>query len=354
MRVLFSVRSDVSRIFGGDIQYVVEVTGALRAIGVDVVVSHESAPSLDGVDLVNVVNTVNADETASRMRYFREARMPVVLTPEYWNLDRFFVHTRHRARIARRVLGERCALSLFRFRTRTSKWWHTLRDVMHTADRVIAKSQFEAETLIRDFAIGNDRIRLVKNGVDPQYGLGARAATFVERYGVGDFLLTVGRVEPRKNQLSLLRATHGMDTPVVFIGGGCTDSNEYYVQCKRMSAGRPVYFIDRLPHEQLAHAFAAARAHIAPSYLESTSLASLEALMVGCPVVVTRESPYEEYFGLDVITCDPYDILSIRQAVERVLRAPRVSAEKRSALIASLAWDRIAVELRKVYEEQAS
>lgn len=351
MNTLLSLRSDFSRVFGGDVLYAQQVARELKRLGTAVTLSDRHPPVLRGVDLINVINVVNLDEAAKTADQAKAKHVPVVVTPEYYNLDRFFLHTHWKANVARMLLGERAALQLYRLRKRRTRSWRTLVRLMRIVDHVIAKSERERKQLVADFGLPADKISVVPNGVDPRFGSGASPTRFIERYKVKDFLLTVGRIEPMKNQLSLLQATQGMDVPIVFIGGGYTASGSYLLECRRRAAGRPVYFIDRLPHEELGHAFAAAKAHVAPSYNETTSLVSLEAVLSGCPVVITKESPYKEYLGENVITCDPYSVASIRTAVEKVLATPPSMAKVRQRLIREFTWERIGRELAKVYQE---
>ena len=44
------------------------------------------------------------------------------------------------------------------------------------------------------------------------------ADQFTQRYGFKDFILCVGRIEPRKNQLNIIRALRGIKSDIVFIG----------------------------------------------------------------------------------------------------------------------------------------
>ena len=353
MKVLLSLRSDALKVFGGDTVYTQKIAEVVRKRGVTVVLSDEHPPKLRDIDLVNVINVVNLSEVTRTVERAKAQGIPVILTPEYYNLDRFFLHTHWKANVARLTLGESAGLALFRLKKQLSHPWKALRKLMQEVDHVVAKSEREKRQLIVDFDLPASKISIVPNGVDPRFGSGASPTAFTKRYGIKDFLLTVGRVEPIKNQLSLLKATRGLDIPLVFIGGGYTASNTYLDECRKLARGRPVHFIDRLPHDEMAGALAAARAHVAPSYNETTSLVSLEAILCGCPVVVTKESPYAEYFGSDVLTCDPYDVASIRAAVEKILKRPPPVAKIRQRLIREFTWERIGRELAKVYQEVA-
>jgi glycosyltransferase involved in cell wall biosynthesis len=351
MRVLFSLRSDASRVFGGDVLYAQQIARVLKELGHRVILSDRHPPGLQGIDLVNLINVVNTNEALRATQAATRKGIPTILTPEYYNLDRFFLHTHWKANVARLAFGEETALRLYRLRKKRTRPWRTLVSLMTTVDHVVAKSEREKRQLRSDFGLPPDKISVIPNGIDPRFGSGASPKRFIDQFGVKNFLLTVGRVEPIKNQLSLLRATRSINVPLVFIGGGFTASDAYFVECRREAWGRNVHFIDRLPHQELPHAFAAARAHIAPSYNETTSLVTLEAVLAGCPVVITKESPFEEYLGAGMLTCDPYDIDSIREAVTKVLRTPRSSLSMRTRLVKYFSWEKVGGELAAMYEQ---
>ena len=73
----------------------------------------------------------------------------------------------------------------------------------------------------------------------------------------------------------------------------------------------------------------------------------------GVPVVTSRIAPFTEYLGpRDVEWCDPFDVSSIRDAIERALWAPhRAGLVERGADVAKRHdWSRVAQAHLPVYE----
>src|SRR5262249_30642993 len=79
------------------------------------------------------------------------------------------------------------------------------RRVLQTSDLILPNSEAEKAQIERLFAIPGSKIQVVHNAVDAEFK-NASPEPFRARYGNEPFLLSVGRIEPRKNQLNLIRA----------------------------------------------------------------------------------------------------------------------------------------------------
>jgi glycosyltransferase involved in cell wall biosynthesis len=191
---------------------------------------------------------------------------------------------------------------------------------------------------------------LVHNGAETAVFDQATPDWFVANYGVKDFILSVGLVEPRKNQLMLLHALRDTGWPVVIVGRHY-DRN-YYKLC-RQHAPKGTIFIDHLPHEQLASAFKAARVHALPSWMECAAFANVEAALCGCALAVSDRTSEQEYFGANAYYCDPGSVGSIRQAVAAAWHNHAKDAPKRSRLIEQFrrdfTWERAAAATLQGY-----
>ena len=75
----------------------------------------------------------------------------------------------------------------------------------------------EADQLVRYFGLPYERIHVVPNGAEVRFA-DADPGPFAELVGTVGFVLCVGRIEPRKNQLGLLKAMRGTNVPIVILG----------------------------------------------------------------------------------------------------------------------------------------
>jgi glycosyltransferase involved in cell wall biosynthesis len=211
-------------------------------------------------------------------------------------------------------------------------------------DALLPNSQAEASQIRRDFRLRSSELPLtavVPNGVDPQlFGpkvqlLGRTQFTVAAQ----DFVLEVGHVSPTKNSLELIEALWDVDVPIVFVGHPSPYHPEYVDICRQRASQRShVYFLNRVPHNELPGLYALAAVHALPSWRETPGLASLEAAAVGCRIVSTSVGSAYEYFGDSAWYCDPWDRVSIRQAVLSALYAPQTEG-LRQRVLERYTWD---------------
>lgn len=322
---------------------------ALRPLGITADIEAFDERDLSPYALVHLYCLPDAAAALRGLWHARRAGKPVVVTPIYWNLDRFEREGEPLVKEWAPELDESGAADATRALVTESRALARqiektiLRVVYQSADLVLPQSEMEAAHLERDFSVPKQALHVVHNGIDPQYARG-NAERFVQQYGLRDFVLSVGRIDPRKNQFSLLRALAGENLPIVLIGG--TTSPAYLDACKKI-AGPRTLFLSNLNPSQIADAGAAGKVHALVTWGETVGLAALEAGIAGCNLVMTTESSAREYLGDYAWHCDPGDRASIRQAVLAAYAAPRGQA--RDFILKNYTWARAAEESLQAY-----
>jgi len=179
------------------------------------------------------------------------------------------------------------------------------KEMMEIADVLLPNSVSEAEQLERYFGMRRAKIRIIPNAVDPIFMTGT-PDLFINQYGISNFILCVGRIEPRKNQLAAVKALKNIRQPVVFIGDVVPGYEDYEKKCRK-EASRNMTFLGGMEHgsEMLKSAYAACDTFLLPSWLETPGLAALEAALAGAKVVITREGATQEYFKGFVTYVEP-------------------------------------------------
>jgi glycosyltransferase involved in cell wall biosynthesis len=366
MRVLFiNSRPDALRNPGGDTVQAQKTKAALERLGVCVEVrASDDLASLPPVDLAHIFNIQEPEPAWAAFQSIHKAGLPVVLSPIYWDVLAFWAENalseQARWRQLAGLLGKNAARRLYvawqRAKLPSQHTWQTQRQLLINAQRLLPNSQSEA-TLLRAFfnlkKFFQDKVDIIPNAIDTDLyeALPVPNQEFLEHYGLRDFVLQVGTINPVKNQLGLIEALYDLPLPLVFIGPVQSVYTDYGAACQARGAQRGrVIIIDQLPHSQLPGIYALAAVHALPSWRETPGLVSLEAAAAGCRVVTTSIGSTRDYFGDQAWYCYPNDHGSIRKAVDQALQAPRSDLLRRRVLT-EFTWERAAQATLNSYQQ---
>lgn len=367
LKVLMQSRPDLFDIPGGDTIQLLKTKEYLEKAGLHVDVSLQLRPCLKHYDLVHLFNITRVHETFVQATNVMEQGKRFVLSPIYWDFTEFNQKGRTGLRkyVFRMVRNENI-LETFKGLIRilikpdlTSlhavlcQWKNGFVAqqvfVLNSATSVLPNSAAEAELLNRKFGSQFD-LRIVYNAADRLFAEKASPEVFLNKFGLNDFVLCVGRFDERKNQLALIRAMQDTNVPLVFVGSFTPSHLAFYKKCRRHAAGsRRIKFIKWLDHSDLRHAYSAAKVHALPSWLETPGLSSLEAALSGCNVVVTDRGSTKEYFRDLVWYCEPADVASIRERILSAYEAPRRDALRQHVLM-HFTWERTAESTIDAYK----
>ena len=222
--------------------------------------------------------------------------------------------------------------------------------IIKDANVLLPNSEAEAEVLKRQFHARKEKIQVVPNGVDKRFA-NAKANLFEEKFGLRDFVLYVGRIEERKNVLSLVKAMKDVDETLVVVGKAKQGSECYFRKCKE-AAGKNVKFFKPIPHESelLESAYAACKVVCLPSWYETPGLAALEAGLAGANIVVTQEGCTKEYFGKLGFYVDPANVEDITAKILRAFAETR-SRDLSRRIAKNFLWENAAKKTVKAYKK---
>jgi glycosyltransferase involved in cell wall biosynthesis len=302
---------------GGEVQ-MLAMARALPRSGVRARLWRPWEERLEGVDCLHLFGSL--PEHLPVVEAAHRHNVPVVLSTIAWfDLASYW-------RQPRPVFRRLAACARFAARAACPRLPSWRRRLYHAADLLLPNSQAEAEQLIRYFGVPAERIHVAPNGADERFAR-TDPAPFVRRFGIRDFVLSVGRIEPRKNQLALLRAMRGTGSKVVVVGDAVPGYEWYEERCRR-AAGDDALFVGRLDHRDplLAGAYAACACLALTSWFETPGLAALEAGMSGAALVLPEGGSAREYFGPLATYVKPNDLRGIRESVLSALRGGRNTA----------------------------
>ena len=226
------------------------------------------------------------------------------------------------------------------------------------ADAVICISQSTANDLQRLLNVPADKIAVTHLGFSNVFAQVSKVGSAIPPR---PYLLYVGHRAGYKNFARVLQAygsssrlTRDFDL-VAF--GGVPLSAEEQAQIDGLKLRPNAVRRQVGSDEELARAYAGARALVYPSEYEGFGIPLLEAMSAGCPVVCGNTSSMPEVAGNAAEYFDPIDVESLRLAIERVA----YDEPHRKALIErgrircrAFSWDRCADETIAVYRKLLS
>lgn len=368
LRVLLALHAPESAApVGGPSVRLPQMQAALAAHGVEADITREERPNPRGYDLVHVFNVWEPAAARRQLEHLRTFGIPIVFSPILLRLEEtLWMQQAMLPAFARQAADEELCAELARlertpaavreaFGRSTSPFWREwparVRELTALSDHLIVLSECELDHLQRLGAL-IPSFSLVHNGVDPGWADGVPADLFARRVGVSDYVLSVGRLEPRKNQLLLARALRDSGVDLVLVGDA---PKPEYADLVRRHGGPRTHLVGRLDHDDplLRSAFAGARVFALPSWAEGAPLVALEAAALGVPLVLSDRSGEREYFGPLAAYCDPGRLDDIREKVQAAFEGAAQAPERRAALRRwverSLTWDHAARETARAY-----
>lgn len=172
---------------------------------------------------------------------------------------------------------------------------------MEAADVVIAVSQMTKDIIVREYHIPPEKVRVVYNGIDettmPSGAPHVSRLRVLKRKGY-KFVLFLGRVTLQKGPDYFLRAAKRVlerNPEVLFILSGSGDMDAQTMRlASELGIGKHVYFTGFLHGSERHEIYEAADLFVMPSISEPFGIAALEAMKVGTPVLISKQSGVSE------------------------------------------------------------
>ncbi len=358
MKVVFLCRPDLLSKPGGDTVQIACTQQELEAMGV--VVTRLSADDsrhddvLFSADLVHGFNLLLAFQFESFITRVRDAGIPLVLSPIYWDVVPYerrsgvvpawkkwsMVLASHLPGTVRFM--EQHAKSVAYNRT----YRRSLQRMLGRFDMLLPNSRAEAEVLREGYG-ATTAMEIVTNACrDIHFD------AVTDRRARERFVLCAARIEHRKNQHALIRAMEGLNLPLHLAGAINRQEGGYWERCCEEARQRRVTVIhhETLAFPELLSLYLRARVHAQPSWFETPGLSSLEAAAAGCPILCTSVGSAREYFGNFARYCDPESVDSIRTALITELEDDGSTAMLADMVRRRCTWSEAARQTLAAYE----
>jgi glycosyltransferase involved in cell wall biosynthesis len=254
--------------------------------------------------------------------------------------------------------------------TRDRAWqlqW-TVRRTVERAARILTGSEFSRSSILKVYGdLDEDKVVVVPNAAASEFrpiSREAAAAIVRERFSIAaPFILAVGDIQPRKNQIGLIRAfarlaqSHPqLKQNLVLAGKETWFSDRVHQAARESGVADRIQFVGFVSDTDLLQLYNACDVFVFPSFYEGFGLPVLEAMACGRAVVCSNTSALPEVVDGAAILFDPYAVDEMVRAIADLLidselraRMERIGLQR----AAHFSWQKTAQRTLEVFHQVA-
>lgn len=228
------------------------------------------------------------------------------------------------------------------------------------AAKIITVSNQSKNDIINLLKVNPNKIHVVYHGVSSifQQVPQTEIDRIRNKYGLSNFILTVGSLEPRKNITRIITAfarlrSEGYTGILVHVGPkGWLSEKNVRTLVSQLNLEDCIRFLGYVPLEDLVSLYNAAQILVYPSLYEGFGFPIIEAMACRCPVITSNISSMPEVAGDAALFIDPYNVEMLYRAMYRIWKEPDLTndlVEKGLQRARVFSWERCAQETLSVY-----
>ena len=217
----------------------------------------------------------------------------------------------------------------------------TVRQSARKAARILTLSESVRQDIIDTYGIAPERVTTIPIAAPAHL----RPVTDEEEirrvrltYKIaGDYILSVGSIQPRKNLTRLVAAyarlrrerAEGKLPKLVIVGKPAWLYDETFRAIQESGIGDLTVLTGYVPDADLSALYSGAVCFVYPSYFEGFGLPPLEAMQCGAPVIAGNRTSLPEVVGEAGLLVDPFDEAAIASAIACLIDDSDLRAELR-------------------------
>lgn len=258
--------------------------------------------------------------------------------------------------------------------------WHKMlgvKNILKSADKIIAVSESTKNDIIELIGIARDKIKVIYSGnnavkkelsEEERGNFNKETCDFLFKNNLsGRLIFYLGTIEPRKNLVGLIRAynllrtedaTSGknkfFDLKLVLAGANGWKNKKIYAEREISPYKNDIIFLGYINQREKEILYQASAVFVYPSYYEGFGFPPLEAMTYGLPVICSNISSLPEVVADAALTINPFEIKEISAAIDMVLNDEplrKLLIEKGLARAQFFTWEKTAQEYLKTFKE---
>ena len=241
----------------------------------------------------------------------------------------------------------------------------TVARTVRNAAKVITGSEFARESIMRAYKLPEERIAVIPDAANPIFRAVNRVLAMRkvrERFAVdGPFVLSVGDLQPRKNQIGLIsafadlmRSQPQLKHYLVLAGKDTWYGSRVRDAARESGVADRIIFTGFVSDDDLLQLYNACECFAFPSLYEGFGIPVLEAMACGRPVIASNAASIPEVADGAGILFDPYRNEEILRALADVLLDSELRARLErlgSQRAALFSWQKTAEATLEIYRQ---
>ncbi len=244
----------------------------------------------------------------------------------------------------------------------------TVRHSARRAARILTLSEHTRRDIIETYKIEERKVTAIPLAAPEHFGPVTHDKELQRvrhNYGIdGDYVLSVGSIQPRKNLVRLIKAyallrdghTGSKFPKLVLVGKRAWLYDETLRALEETGCKDSVVLTGYVPESDLPALYSGALCFIYPSYFEGFGLPPLEAMKCGAPVIVGNATSLPEVVGDAGLKVDPFDVSAIAAAMDQLSNDSKLRQElsiKGLERASMFDWRETARQTLNVYQQVA-
>ncbi|XGC82384.1 glycosyltransferase family 4 protein [Bdellovibrio bacteriovorus] len=219
---------------------------------------------------------------------------------------------------------------------------------------VIVNSEFTKSEVLKYFPHLQDKIHVTYLGCNRKAEKDTQDLALPEKY-----ILFLGTLEKRKNVLGVVQAfeklkAKGFEHRLVLAGAWGYEGEEIKTAIEKSPFKNDITHLSYVPDKNVQELYKRAAVFFFPSWYEGFGIPALEAMALGCPVVISAGGALQEICADAALAVNPGDASAMANALEKILSDDvlrKSMIEKGLTRVQAFTWERCAEQTIEVYKK---
>lgn len=189
------------------------------------------------------------------------------------------------------------------------------------ADIVLTVSDYSKKQIEKIFKTNPKKIYITPNGILKSFNEEIKSVDIKKKYNIGDYILFVSRIEPRKNHLMLIKAFVELKLYTnyqLLLIGKKTIKNvdlDEYVDNLNEEIKSKIIFIENTSEEDLHGFYTNTSLFVYPSLSEGFGIPPIEAISCGAKTICSNATALFDFDFLSTYQFDPNNLNELKEKI---------------------------------------